>query len=330
MGTTVSVVLPVYQGEHTLTPAISSILAQQGIDGDVELLVIDDGSTDQSLRLAIDIASESNSSNIAIFHHENIGLAATLNRGASLASGRYIARQDQDDIVMPGRLAKQVEFLNANQHIAMVGTWAQIYYGDTQSSRYHRHPSSNAALQLELLFDNPFVHSSMMIRKNVLEEVGGYSTDNSRQPPEDYELWSRVARRYEVANLPEVLTIYREVSGSMSRSGVNPFLDNVIRISSENLHYFLESKYSIDQCVALAELYHLGVSTSLTKSMARDMLKNAAYEINHSTDNWSEEFESTYKRIRAHLDSRFLRRRVPKPLLVARRWIKNSISKMLD
>jgi hypothetical protein len=74
-----------------------------------------------------------------------------------------------------------------------------------------------------------------MLRKSSLDAVGGYSTDRSRQPPEDYELWSRLARRYKVANLPERLTIYREVPRSLSRAGPNPFQEKLVLIASENL-----------------------------------------------------------------------------------------------
>jgi len=73
------------------------------------------------------------------------------------------------------------------------------------------------------------------MRKVALDQVGTYTTDRSRQPPEDYELWSRIARRFRVANLPERLTIYREVQTSMSRDGINPFMEKLILISAENL-----------------------------------------------------------------------------------------------
>jgi hypothetical protein len=74
-----------------------------------------------------------------------------------------------------------------------------------------------------------------MMRKSALDRVGVYSTDPARQPPEDYELWSRIARHYRVANLAERLTVYREVSSSMSRAGARPFVEKLVTISSENL-----------------------------------------------------------------------------------------------
>ncbi len=79
-----------------------------------------------------------------------------------------------------------------------------------------------------------------MIRKKAFNEVGLYSTDKDRQPPEDYELWSRIARKYDLANIPEILHAYREVPKSMSRSKLG-FQDKVVKISRENLRRALWS-----------------------------------------------------------------------------------------
>ena len=322
--TIISAIIPVFNGGVMLTHAIDSVRAQS-IDS-MEVIVLDDGSKDGSWGL---IAACIDDPIIRCFQHPNMGLAATLNRGISLAQGRYIARQDQDDLALPERFVRQLAFLEANPEIAMVGTWTQIYSGDTPTNRYHRHPSSNEALQLELLFDNPFVHSSMMIRADVLREVGGYCEDKSRQPPEDYELWSRIARQYRVANLPEVLTVYREVAGSMSRTGENPFLDNVIRISTENLCHVLSPDYPLKDCATLADLYHRGGMTdfrsALTKAKAHEMLDIAALRIGGNRVGWSTEFLSTYERMGTHLDSRFLIRKLPTPLLAPARWLKNRL-----
>ena len=101
----------------------------------------------------------------------NRGLAATLNRGIQHAQARYIARQDQDDVSWPKRIGKQVAFLDAHPDCALVGTWAQIWKGRTPTERIHAHPSENAQLKFELLLNNPFVHSSAMIRKEALDCV---------------------------------------------------------------------------------------------------------------------------------------------------------------
>lgn len=323
----VSVVIPMYCGEKTIRQSLESIL-NQDLDA-CEIITLDDGSPDKCSEIVKSMIALVPGKLLSLCRHENRGLAATLNRGIELARGKYVARQDQDDLALPGRFAKQLAFLKANPDIAMVGTWTQIYSGDLPTQRYHRHPSSNEALQLELLFDNPFVHSSMMIRADVLREVGGYCEDKSRQPPEDYELWSRIARQYHVANFPEVLTVYREVVGSMSRTGLNPFLDNVIRISTENLCHVLSPDYPLKDCATLAELYHRGgmadFRSALTKAKAHEMLDIAALRIGGNRVGWSTEFLSTYERMGTHLDSRFLIRKLPTPLLAPARWLKNRL-----
>jgi glycosyltransferase involved in cell wall biosynthesis len=225
----VSVVLSVRNGGSDLPRALATILNQSFTD--FELIAIDNGSTDGT-RAVLDAITDTR---VRVYHQEDQGLAAALNRGISLARGRYIARQDHDDLANPSRIAKQVAFLDAHPEHALVGTRAEIWVGDKPSGRFHDHPTEDSNLRFALLFNNYFVHSSVMMRKAALDEVGVYSTDRSRQPPEDYELWSRIARRFRVANLPERLTVYREVPTSMSREGVGPFKERLILISAENL-----------------------------------------------------------------------------------------------
>jgi glycosyl transferase family 2 len=225
----VSVVFSVRNGGADLPKAVESILSQTFTN--FELIAINNGSTDGTRSYLDGIADP----RVRVFHQADAGLAAALNRGISLARGRYIARQDHDDLADPSRIAKQVAFLDANPEYALVGTWAEIWIGDRPDGRYHDHPTEDEILRFDLLFNNPFVHSSVMMRKSALDQVGVYTTDPARQPPEDYELWSRIARHYRVANLPERLTVYREVPSSMSRDGAQPFLEKLVTISSENL-----------------------------------------------------------------------------------------------
>ncbi|KIU52582.1 MULTISPECIES: glycosyltransferase [Bradyrhizobium] len=225
----VSVVLSVRNGGSDLPKALETILNQSFRD--FELIAINNGSTDGTHEFLDQITD----SRVRVYHQEDAGLAAALNRGISLARGRYIARQDHDDWALPNRIEQQVAFLDANPDHALVGTRAEVWIGDSPTGRFHDHPTEDAELRFALLFNNYFVHSSVMIRKAALDEVGVYTTDRSRQPPEDYELWSRIARRFRIANLPERLTIYREVSTSMSREGIDPFKEKLVLITAENL-----------------------------------------------------------------------------------------------
>jgi glycosyltransferase involved in cell wall biosynthesis len=314
--------VPVYCGEKYLTSAIESVLKQDYQA--MELIAIDDGSADNSWN----ILSQISDPRVKVLRKENQGLSATLNLALSLARCRYIARQDQDDLMLPGRLARQVEFLDNNPDCALVGTWSEIWVGDQPSRRRHQHPSSHEALRLELLFDNPFVHSSVMMRADVIRELGGYCEDRTRQPPEDYDLWSRVARDYRVANIPDVLTVYREVDGSMSRTGVNPFLDNVILIASENIYSLLSPHYTKEQCLSLASLYHgrLHIMNLPAPRESLHMLEQAAMRIAGPASGWSDEFIASYDKLRGHLLSQSMRRRIPHFLLGRMRRMKRLVS----
>lgn len=234
----ISVILPVYFGERYLRESVESVLTQTFTD--FEFIIFDDGSSDGSRK----ILESYDDPRIHLVFQENAGLPETLNRAIALCKGRYIARQDHDDISLPTRLQKQFEFLEANSSFAMVGTGADIWSEESASNRHHAHPVDCPTLRFELLFNNPFVHSSLMFRSQVFQELGLYSTDPARQPPEDYELISRIARHYPIANLKERLVIYRETINSMSSvirpdalDKNNPFKDRLALISAENIEY---------------------------------------------------------------------------------------------
>lgn len=207
----VSVIMPVYNGGAYLKESIESILRQSFKN--FELIIVNDGSTDNSEA----VIGQFSDSRIHYIKQENQGLASSLNNAITIARGTYIARQDQDDISKRERFAKQVSFLKTHPQIGVVGAWAEIVSENKRTGRYLKHPTKNIELQFAVLFDTPFVHSSVMLPRSVVEAIGGYTTDLKRQPPEDFELWSRIARSYQLANIPETLLLYREIQGSMSR-----------------------------------------------------------------------------------------------------------------
>jgi hypothetical protein len=246
----VSVLLPVYNCQEYVATAIESLLNQTF--SDFEAIIIDDGSSDASA----EVISSYHDPRIKFIRQANLGLASTLNKAIGLACAPLLARQDQDDISMPDRLEKQVAYMQAHPECGLLGSWAQIMEINKLSSRFHRHPTSDWELRYGLLFNNPFVHSSVMLRKSVVTELGGYTTDPERQPPEDYELWSRIARVSAVANIPDVLLIYREIPGSMSRTGVSPFQRRLVRISAENIAHSAGVEPNDSSVTAIACLTH--------------------------------------------------------------------------
>ena len=205
---TVSVLMSVYNGERYLTEAVDSILGQTFAD--FEFIIINDGSTDSTA----DILRSYKDSRIRIFEQSNIGLTPSLNRGIALAQGEYIARMDDDDISMPDRLAREADFLDAHPEVGVVGTGCLIRDEIKGAEREHSVPISDQELRCSLVKGNPFIHSSVMMRKSVLEAVGGY--DESYLFAQDYALWVQLAVQTQMANLPEVLVIHREHRESVS------------------------------------------------------------------------------------------------------------------
>lgn len=239
----VSVILPVYNAEKYLKESIDSILNQTFTD--FEFIIINDGSKDKSA----DIIKSYSDARIVYIEQQNIGLANTLNKALGIAKGKYIARQDNDDISHKDRFKKQVEFLEKNPTIALVGTWARIIdEAGNDTGRSHKHACNSDYLKLELVFDNPFVHSSIMAKKDGLLQVGGYNLSN--EIFEDHNLWSRVSYQYDVANLPEELLLYREVNTGMSKT-TSTYSLRVSKQCSDNLNYYLPNQASVNSDVAL-------------------------------------------------------------------------------
>jgi glycosyltransferase involved in cell wall biosynthesis len=242
-----SVLLPVYNAEKYIRQSIESILNQTF--SDFELIILDDGSKDGSMRLIQEIHDP----RIKIISQSNMGLGATLNKGMQLSVGEFIARQDADDISLPDRFAKQIDFLERNRDVALVGTWAQIMdENGNLESRCHKHPTNSNELRCDLVFNNPFVHSSVMFRRNQIQEVGGYADE--RNAFEDFDLWSRVSHHFSVANLPEVLIYYREVSTGISKSNPN-YAEWVMKVTRQNIHHFLPN-LNTAEIDKIARIYH--------------------------------------------------------------------------
>jgi GT2 family glycosyltransferase len=223
----ISVILPVFNAARFLGDSIRSVLDQTFLD--FELIIINDGSTDASA----DIISRFSDPRIISLSQPNMGLAATLNKGVSMARGELIARQDNDDISLPLRLQSQFVRMIREPSLVLLGTAATIIdEAGKPTGRYHDHPTEPAELKYRLLFDNPFVHSSVIFRKPAFLKAGGYSTDEGIF--EDYELWTKLADTGRVANLEGRLLQYREVSTGMSKSAA-AYGEKVRRQSFRNI-----------------------------------------------------------------------------------------------
>lgn len=215
--------MPVFNGESFLRGSIESILGQTY--SDFEFIIIDDGSTDRSVEI---INSYADPRIRLIRQGTNQGLISTLNTGISQASGTYIARMDGDDVSLPQRLERQVAFMDEHPEVGVCGTWFRKINGTR--GRVVRPPIGSAEIKSFLLFDCPFAHPSVMLRRLLLDQLGQWYRADYRHA-EDYDLWARLAEVTEFANLPEVLLYYREHAAqvSASQSGGQQASANAVR-----------------------------------------------------------------------------------------------------
>jgi hypothetical protein len=206
----VTVLLPNYNAGPFLRPAIESILAQSYQD--FELLVIDDASTDGSQEA---VATFRDPRVRFVRHEANRGLGATLNEGLRLARGALIARQDCDDLSDAERLARQTDAFRAEPTLALIGSRALLIDEHGRRMGHVDRSLEPASIRWYGLLDSPFIHTSVMFRREVvLDGLGGYREGLSHS--EDWDLWSRLIRVHQARNLPDRLVSYRERARSMT------------------------------------------------------------------------------------------------------------------
>ncbi len=203
----ISVLMTAYNSEPYIAAAIDSILNQTF--SDFEFIIINDGSTDKTAEI---VRRYTDKRIRFIDNKKNRGLIAVLNQGLDLCRGEYIARMDSDDISMPTRFAAQVEYMDANPDVGILGTAGQNFGANTDINY-----SPEIVDAAELLRGVAFYHPSVMMRKSVLDKY------NLRYDPnyylvEDYELWTRALRYTKLRNLPQVLIKYRVHAASVSNA----------------------------------------------------------------------------------------------------------------
>lgn len=222
----VTVLMSVYNGEKFIKEAIESILTQTF--NDFEFLIINDGSTDNSVK----IIESYNDSRIRLINNEkNLKLIASLNKGISLAKGKYIARMDCDDISMPERLEKEVNFLESSLEYGLVGTYYTVIDGEGQEEKNVSYPSSNDLIKLFLSLNCPLAHGSIMGRTELFKQ----NLYGSKEyfAVEDYELWTRMAKVTKIHNIPEYLFKYRIYGESFSNTKTQLMYNQTLELSKK-------------------------------------------------------------------------------------------------
>lgn len=211
----ISVVMPAYNCEGYIGSAIESILKQTFKD--FEFIILDDGSSDNTLSVVKNYAKKDR--RIKVFRNKkNLQIARTLNKAVKLAKADIVARMDSDDISYKTRLSRQYHFLMEHPDIAIVGSNMSIMDDEGKIVSKREYPTESHRLKKISFRYSPFAHPSVVFRKKVFLEFGGY--DHRMVPCEDIDLWFKIGSKYEFANIPKTLLKYRLVISSNSHKSL--------------------------------------------------------------------------------------------------------------
>ena len=207
--------MTVYNGEKYLSQAIKSI--QNQTLRDIELVIVDDGSTDDTSKILTEAGQDPR---VRVILSQRLGRAKALNLAWRNTTGKYVANFDADDLADPPRLQAELTYMKEHPNVGLLGTaWKVIPDDLDDEAHWHfvQPPTTHDELKKALLRYNPFNHSSVMMRRDVLEALNGYNEEY--EVAIDYEMWARIAQHYEVANLEEILITQRIHSHAFFQSG---------------------------------------------------------------------------------------------------------------
>lgn len=210
----VSVVMAVYNAEPYVREAVLSLLGQSLED--FELVIVDDGSVDGTPAILSSLQLQD--ARIRVIKQPNRGIAVALNSGIGRAAGKYIARLDADDVAYPHRLQQQVEFLDANSGVGLLGGAIDVMDSSGKPAYRVSYPQRDAEIRRSLPYRTCFAHSAVTMRKDAFISAGGYRKQFTFA--EDYDLWLRMVEQAQAANLADVVTRHRIHAESVSQQNL--------------------------------------------------------------------------------------------------------------
>lgn len=228
----VSVLIPAYNAEDFIKEALVSVIEQSY--NNIEVIVIDDGSIDNTAK----IVNSFHDSRIKYVKNEkNLKITKTLNKGLRMINSEYIIRMDADDIMLPGKIKKQVKFMDNHPEIAVSGTEITKFYNNGRRKKI-KLPKKNTHIKTYLLFDSALMHPTVIIRNEILKKEN-YEYDERYVGNEDFGLWYQISRKYKLANMRENLLLYR-----VSSNGITQTLNSDI------------NKYDESYCILFKDIFN--------------------------------------------------------------------------
>lgn len=208
----ITVLMGIYNCASTLQEALDSLYDQTFKD--FKIILCDDGSKDNTLHIAEENARQHNNVTV-IRNNKNMGLNYTLNHCLKYADTEYVARMDGDDISLPTRFEKEINFLDKHPEYAVVSA-PMIYFDENGDFRYGK--GKGEVIAKDFVKGSPICHAPCMARTQVFKEVGGYSVDNRLLRVEDYHLWFKIyATEHKLFMLNECLYKMRDDRNAVAR-----------------------------------------------------------------------------------------------------------------
>lgn len=205
----ISVLMPVYNGERYIKETIKSILNQSYKY--FEFIIVDDGSTDDTLKIIQSFTDQ----RIYVISANHAGIVQALNIGLERCRGEYVIRIDADDLCMSERFSTLLNYMEANKQVIVCGSWAKkINTNGEVIEKMNYVPVESKEIKKYTLLHNPFIHPSVIFRKDVIYKAGMYKKFKHN---EDYELWTRILQVGEGHNIPEELIYYRIHENQLTR-----------------------------------------------------------------------------------------------------------------
>jgi len=207
----VSVLIPVFNGAHYLPSTMDSIFSNSYKN--YEVILVDDGSSDNSKKLCLEYQSKYSNVKFVSFD-TNKGMVRALNVGIQIASGKYIARINQDDLMIEDRLVKQVDFLEKNPQVVVVGGQVVLFTNENALYDTINFPLTDKELRSRWLALSPFSDPTTMYKRDIFLKTTGY--DQNFWPADDVHMWYMMGKLGELANLSDVVTKVRWHAGAGS------------------------------------------------------------------------------------------------------------------